>query len=419
MRKIFMTLAAAVFILASCSETEMTESNSQSPDAIKLSVNTTRAGISTIDALQNATGFTVFGTTSGVTGAWYANVAGNNYGYSSGAWGWVGTAAQWPTTATDYPMTFYAYHPATGTGGLTVSNTAATTISGAVVIPAAAADQKDLLAAKAIANAKPTGGILPMTFEHITSKINFGIIAGDDTDVNVQFLGINTFKNSATYNYIGESWGTASGSTNYDYWNSTTSPKATFVPATKDETTANPIYTGTHSNHLMLIPQTTTAWAPATNPTPLASESYIQVIYRLSNAGGEIGYGDATDYLDNNEGYVDGTHTWGTPAYTGIEEGANAYGAKPFYIRVGFPVAANWAKGKGYTYNLCLGTSGSTNGYYLDDTYYDEDGIDTGIPIKKPDGTPVEPGDPVTDGTINFLLNVTNWDDQTPIDIED
>ena len=98
--------------------------------------------------------------------------------------------------------------------------------------------------------------------------------------------------------------------------------------------------------------------------------------------------------------------------YSGITGGSLPYGNRPFYVRVGFPLEVNWVPGKGYTYNICLGTADSTNGYYVDDSYYDEDGFYTGVPIIGADGNPVEKGDPVMDGTINFLVKVTEWDDQ-------
>ena len=64
---------------------------------------------------------------------------------------------------------------------------------------------------------------------------------------------------------------------------------------------------------------------------------------------------------------------------------------------------------QGYTYNLLIGTLASTDGYYTDTFYYDENGNKTTYQVK---GRNI--GDPVSAGTINFTVTVTPWIDQLP-----
>ena len=112
MKKLSICLAAAALVLASCAKDEVMQVNSQSPDVIGFSSGTSRAAINDLAALQGASaGFKVYGQTNSAT-VWYTNVDGtNNYAYSSPTWGWAGTAALWPTVASDYPMDFYAMYP--------------------------------------------------------------------------------------------------------------------------------------------------------------------------------------------------------------------------------------------------------------------------------------------------------------------
>ncbi len=413
MKNLFLLFAATGLLMASCTQNETDGFNSQNPDAIKFSAATSRASISNLATLEgDSDGFTVYGISQGAS-AWYTNIDGNNnYRYSSGSWGWAGTAAKWPTSAADYPMVFYAVYPQSSSGVMTVTATdpATSPLTGTVTIPSAASLQRDILAAKATATAKPAGGILPLTFKHILSKVNFGIIAGDGFTVNIQKASVVNAKMTGTYDFVAEGWSTPTGPRTFDYFKNTSANFTT--TGTSSEDTAVPFYTGNHGYHLMLMPQTTSAWDKTISG--LTYGAYIEVIYRIKNASGDyIGYEDANNFLsDHSESYTDGSNTWGSPLYTGIATGNNPYGSNPLYVRVGFPLEITWVPGKGYTYNICLGTAGSTNGYYVDETYYDKDGTDTGIQILGPDDKPVKPGDPIMDGTINFLVKVTEWDDQ-------
>ncbi len=163
----------------------------------------------------------------------------------------------------------------------------------------------------------------------------------------------------------------------------------------------------------MLMPQSAATGAPAAwdlTETTLGTNAYIEVIYRITEGTANyIGYTNAVAYLTDYPAFVNGSTTWGS--WTRLGEGGGTEYNGALFIKVGFQLTVNWTPGKGYTYNICLGTADSTNGHYTDTTYYDQDGNDTGIPVIGPDGEPVEQGDPVTSGIINFLISVTNWDD--------
>ena len=424
--KIFMTTATICLILAGCSKNEVTNLNSQNPDVISFSSTTSRASINTLGSIQNdVSGFEVYATSPATPTTWYTGVNGTeNYRFFSTPnpnWGWVSAGNPiWPTTTAGYPMNFYAMYPNDGAAPFAHPN-----IQRAITIAALAANQTDHLAAREIGVAgKPSDGRLSLTFEHILSKVNFGIIPGFDKTVIVQEAGVQNVHSVNTYNYVAGTWGpTTATDADYDYYKETALATKSFGPGTDDtEVAATPFYTLPHSNHLMLMPQTHGTWAvptipPATYAGDIATESYASLTYRLTDVatGDKIGYTAAGDYLVDYPTVLATDYIWAS--YTGI--GA-AGGGTPYlgelFIKAGFPFAASdftWARGKGYIYNIGLGTAGSCNGYYTETTYFDEDGIDTTIPIIGPKGTQVEVGDPVTDGIIHFKVFVTNWDDTT------
>ena len=416
MKKFVLGLAAMALIFASCAKNEVEQINEQNPDVISFSSTTARATINNLATLQaDAAGFQVLGKTTGAS-SWFSSggtIDGtNNYGFAASAWGWVGTPAKWPLVSTDYPMDFYAIYPPSAS---VTKNATTPTITDAITIAGTVAAQKDLLAAKASTASKPADGKLSLTFKHILSKINIGVIAGNGKTVIIQEAGAQNVYNKASYDYVAGTWLASpviTGNVGYEYFKGLVAAAKSITGVAAE--TAEPIYAAAVTNaHMMLMPQTHASWNPTSGTV---SNSYISMTYRLKGAAGdEVGYTDATDYLTDYPDFVDVT-AWSS--YSGISSGATPYGTKPFYIKVGFPLATaggnfTWAPGKGYTYNLCLGTLGSSNGYYVDDTYYDEDGNDTGIPIKG-----IVIGDPVSDGIINFKVDVTDWDNTAPIPLQ-
>lgn len=428
MKKILMSLAATGLMLAGCTKNEIGGGyDVQDPGVIGFSTSTSRATVNDLTKLTgDGNGFIVYATADNAPGAWYTNVNGtNNYVYEAPNWKWAGNNAQWPTVDRAYPMNFYAMYPAAPS-----SVGAGTSLSSEITINAAANLQVDMLAAKAMAGGKPASGKISLTFDHILSKVNFGIIPGHDMVPEVLTVAVMNVHSKSLYNYMLKTWsGSTSTTASYDYYRQLIDPEkpelAPFTARGTDtaEETVAPIYTNettpaAAAANLMLMPQSTATGAPAAwNPAGnnLSTNAYIEVIYRITHADDSnyIGYTKGEEYLAK---YGPGNgYTWGN--YIGLGDGDRLYNGA-LYIKVGFPVTVEWIPGKGYTYNICLGTADSTNGYYITDTYYDNTGTDTRIPIKGDDGKTVIPGDPVTSGTIGFLINVNDWVDDTTVNLQ-
>ena len=423
--KFFMFSATACLILVSCSKNEVTDINQQNPDVIGFSSTTSRAVINNLASLEaDPSGFQVFGIANGGSN-WYTDVDGtNNYKYITTSpmhWEWNGTDAIWPAVS-GYPMTFYAMYP--GNASITNDGTASPVeITDEITIAATAASQKDLLAAKATALSKPGDGRLPLNFKHILSKVNFAIIPGYEKIVTIQETGVQNVYSKAVYDYVGEAWDTPGTNADYDYYNNTATQS--FTGTDGGETTA---ISFTSVSHLMLMPQTAhITWDPTGTlvPNTLAAGSYASMTYRLTtippSSDDEIGYTNAEDYEIDNPGYLASISWPGWSTYTALGSGAGGYN-DALFIKAGFPLSAatfTWTPGKGYTYQIGLGTNGSCNGYYTATTYFDKDGNDTGIPIIGSNDAPVNIGDPVTDGIIHFKVTVTEWvdDSASPIDL--
>lgn len=399
MRSMMMGLAAFTLIFTSCQKDDEVNSGNENknPEVINFSSSTTRASISDLAAMMgSSSGFGVYAKSPASTSAWFPGVDGTaTYRYVAPNWGWSAGAPQWPTTLAGYPVNFYAYFPSTATG-FTTANTPVTALTGTINVQTARASQVDYLASTATALVKPLDGKLTMTFNHIMSKVNFGIIAGLTTTVSVQSIIASNLKNSGVYDYLAGTWATPTGSDTYVYFG-TYIPSGTggatviptFTPPLADEITPNPVYTLPHNNHLMLMPQTTATW----NKTAPVANAYIGMIYRMATLTNPnaIGYASAASHPN---------FVIGSP-YTG-----------PLFVKVGFPFAPSnltWSAANGYTYDMLIGTLAASNGYYVDNFYYDDKGNKTTYQVQ---GKSI--GDPVSDGTINFNVVVTPWVDQLP-----
>lgn len=387
----------AMVATTSCTKDVESSDVKSNPDQIGFYTNTSRTSVVSLPDLEASTsGFVVYAASGSAPSAWFPGIDGtNNYKKASGVWGWYMGNPQWPTTATGYPMNFYAYF-ATSYAGLTLTLPSPAAMTGSYTIQPEAT-QVDFLAAKTAAASKPVSGMLQMTFNHILSKINFGVIPGYGSTVFVQSVNVNNVGNKRSYDFLAGDWTTAQPAaftSNYSYKNTTT-PATPLVGTDVTEAMAMNVIP-TYSN-LMLMPQTATTWTP-TSGIP-AANAYVSMIYRLTTA---------TD--PNVIGY-----TWANnhPNYNSLSPAIQAaLNNKPLFVNVGYPFAPNsmtWDKGKGYTYNICLGTANATDGYIVNNVYYDENGNPTPLVIIGKDK-----GDPISSGKINFLINVGDWNDQTP-----
>lgn len=410
MKNLAVCLATCGLIFASCSNNDVFEENNDihSQDNINFSANTTRASINGLDQVK--AGFKVFATVKGGS-AWF--IDGGIYG-NNGSWDWQTTKHKWPIDKNNYPMNFYAFYPQTA-DGFTPTTTPVGTVTANITIQSDPATQTDYLAANYInVTTKPASGKLNLMFKHITSKVNFSVIAGTGAKVVVQQLHMQNVGNTGTYNYVSELTGNHAWSSSltdgtldkYKYFPTVAVPGTTttlpiFTPATADETTKNPVYGESVPNrHLMLRPQTATATWAGTKTDPAVSngeikptKAYIESVYRIEANGdvNAVGYQNAAKHPDFS---------------TLTPEQQRDLTGKPLFIKVGFPLGASltWDQGKGYMYSLKLGTADATGGIIIDDNYYDEKGNRTDLTIKDK-----EPGDPVNDGNIHFNVDVTEW----------
>lgn len=401
----------AVFF-TSCSMSEFDYENNKNHNIISFTATTTRAAISILASLEGAkNGFTVFAVSPLSDTEWHSNVDGtNNNKHTAGVWGWANTNAHWPTTNSGYPMSFYAYYPPFELGSYKyIIEAASNLLIGAVDVPTLQSDQEDIIVAEQIGVlSKPFDGKLPLSFKHILSKVNMGIIAGDSVTAYVQKAWIENVRTTRNFDLTSGTWaaGDASGNLDYNYYFADIFPLINHIATgSSTENMAIPFYAGNHTNNLMLVPQTTIPWIPTVNVEPSMNYSFIGLVYRLKGAQNNIGYAEARNYLTDNPGYAD-ISGWTNEGitYTGIKSGINPYGNRPLYVKVGFPLAATWASGKAYTYNILLGTAGSSNGYLLSKYYFDDCGADTGLPIGKNVGVHI------SDGKKNFNVLMPDWD---------
>lgn len=391
-----------MFVLAlvatSCTKDEVSSDAKPNPNQIGFYTNTTRSSVANLPMLEaSASGFVVYAASGATPAAWFTGIDGtNNYKKAVGVWGWTGAAPSWPTTTSGYPMNFYAYFASSYTG-FTLTAPTPSAMTGTYVIQPEAT-QVDFLATKSSATSKPASGMLPLTFQHILSKINFGVIPGYGSTVFVQSVGVNNVGNQRSYDFLAGNWTAAQPTTftaKYAY-KATTTPATALTGVDATEAAVQNVVPSNGGN-LMLMPQTTTTWTPATGVA--AANAYMGVIYRLTTVAdpNAVGYTVANSHPNYN-------------ALTPAEK--TTLNGKPLFIKVGYPFAPSsmtWDKGKGYTYNICLGTANASNGYIADNFYYDELGVPTTLTIIGKDK-----GDPISNGKINFIVTVGDWDEQTP-----
>ncbi len=428
MTKSILWFAMCGLVIASCSDSDA-DPGSGTDDVSKINFisNTTRASINDLTDLQHPTdgGFHVYAANNSSTD-WHQSIASEEYKYVSGQWVWANTTPTWPIGGEHYPMTFYAHHPKTATGftptgtpPTAVASVASSSLTAAVAIQGTAAAQVDFLGATNSTSTKPPTGKLSVVFDHITSKINFGIITGMDVTAYVNEVDINALVETGTYDYGSKTWdlNAAVAGADYNYFDE--------VDASDDFTNAattlnlkSPIYTAGHENHFMLIPQNATpVWdGTATEDADGNAEvvgAYIGMIYRIETAvpldENAVGYKLRSECAMDTEWPSGGTEHTAYNSATGTYDG-------PLYVKVGFPLGTapvTWTKGKGYVYNMKLGTTDATGGLYLSKYYYDENGNNTKILV---DGTP-DITDPVASGDIHFDVTVDPWEEEPETDL--
>ena len=129
--------------------------------------------------VETATLYDSFGVLASVyTGAWNEAACLPDYMYNvevTKASGWT-TSYRWPGSGRH--IRFFAYAPYNGQGIVLSNKTKTGTPTVAYTVPAAVADQKDLLVAASAAMAGNTSSTAPLTFVHALTAVRF--TTGDD-----------------------------------------------------------------------------------------------------------------------------------------------------------------------------------------------------------------------------------------------
>ncbi len=402
MKKEHLLIAAvAIIAMSSCTKEETAVNNTSliatSTDVINFTTNTTRAETMELsDIVNDDTGFEVFATQINTDGntAWLINSDYYKYNDTYEEWEWTTSDYAWPTTTDEYPVTFYAvYAPdlsSVTTASAASSDLSTLTPATVAITIAEPADQVDLLATVTAADSKPLDGKLSMCLDHVLTKIDFGVITGDDRKVYLGAFQLNNLEYEGTYDMSAGSWAVTSTSGDAEY------PLTDFTPLNGEEGDGYSAisFTNTEDEYsLMLLPQTTTTWDVANWDGSTITDTHIEMNFRMT-------YADGTDFF----GYTLGADY---PNYESDNSEHTPYAEKALYVKVGYPLSTTWALDYNYTYNIKLGTEFATNGYLLDDYYYDVNDVKTPFPIE----LDKEIGDPLSDGNIHFDVSVCSWSD--------
>ncbi|MFI3319542.1 MAG: fimbrillin family protein [Rikenellaceae bacterium] len=412
-------IAAAALAIVGCTNDESATTAALSTfdsKAINFSSNTTRASVVTLATLEtDGNKFKVFATSGDNPTSWYTDgtytINGEyNYVYSEAAsdWAWSSISPAWPTATTGYPMRFLAVYPSSITTSEAKDElTEEISLNSEITIEATSADQVDIMTALSTTNAKPADGHLALCFKHILSRLNFSIVAGNGVTVELQRITVNNVGNKGKYSHDAQAWTDAPDEFASDYTYVELVEDDKFTTTGKDETVENAAFVSEDDNYnyLMLMPQID---APEWDPAKMVSGdedvddmtgAYIEVIYRYEApvATSSIGYSSYTEHPN----YIADPDNEAYDKYKDNDD----VGETALYIRVAYPLDAAWEIGNAYSYNIGLGTLSSSNGYLIDDVYYDKNGDPTDFPIDLED---IKPGDPVSSDRIDFTVSICN-----------
>ncbi|MDD2595117.1 MAG: fimbrillin family protein [Bacteroidales bacterium] len=356
MKQILIGLATCAMIFTNCSKVEVVES-AQNTDANAIGFSTysnvaTKAPINSNSDLQtdgNKFAVTAYINQSGWDTPYMNNPTLIKYNGTSSKWEYDNAAQLrfWPEVSET--LDFYAYYPTTATP--TTASKAAGMVWTNYTVPTTEADQIDLLYENRhgiTRNNCETSNNLKLTFKHALTQINYGArVANNAMTVVFEKLSIHNVvsnKNFTIYNNSA-SWSDATTPALENYESVLSAPLTVPYHAT-DFTSFDKVQ--------LLIPQTFTAWDPATTIAANNSGSkgaYIEMSARIS-----------VD-IDGKKLYLLGTDsTFGT-LYIPISSDTSTTG--------------EWVSGKKLTYNIVFGDYGSTPG----GAGYDEDGKHTILPI--------------------------------------
>ena len=252
-----------------------------------------------------------------------------------GAWTYHTPAEQqyWPSGNLD----FQAVTPSAD-ASFTLANTVSEghpRLVANVTVPAAVADQKDIMFASATGvNNAATGAAVSLTFKHALSQVVFaGKVANPTITAVVSEISVCNIHNTGNVGYRSElstlsAQATGSAASNFSVGLiEGADAAATTAARTMTSTTAQNLTNG--NGALMMIPQTQVAWTHAAPEKAIADAtgSYLKIKCKVQ---------------DNNSG------TWLIGAASGVSEFEYVY--VPFDL-----TTVAWELGKKYTYTLVFG----------------------------------------------------------------
>ncbi len=450
MKKVILLAALSAAIFAGCSKTELINDPdagvTNNPNAIGFIGTTTRAATHDITDVEE--GFQIYGhQADAADDVWYTQLDGSHQYYRPGTpqgtlteyngWYWkLGTSAveapKWPVLSAANAMTFIGIYPPEASAVTNLTDLDALSVK----VDTDRFSQVDELAAYAYTESVPVGGKMSLDFNHILSKVNVSVTTETGLVVDVQgitFKGINSVGNF-DYNspYATGAWASQGTPESFEYRKANFGGTATAIENNKltintTTTTDASQASATVAGDLMLIPQTTAEITyvedgATANVGAFEAGAHIEVLYRVSTATFDVvGRDDITDisaanpYLNASgallyDEWSEVQTAWnnGTSVVYPTADADN-YDGEPvaddkLYIRAYYPLSeVEWVKGNSYRYNLLIGTSIGSGGYYADSQYYDEAGNPTGLYHGG------KPGFPVFSNRIHFIVDVNGW----------
>lgn len=372
MKKLFILLPVAAFMLASCSSDEVVEQNpSKVIQSNALQIYPSIQGVTRAATIWDNGNFTKFKLNAShafQTGSTAENpgdpktFAGEVVEKKDGVWGFSGDATYWWPSKSTF-SNFVAWAP---TDISASSYTASTTIG----------DQKDIVVAFNEGTASTFESGVPLKFRHILSQIvvKADNSAASDVQITVKGVRLNNVASNGTWKLPTQS---TVSSLQDDIWSSVGTAASYLPTLSKNVTLSGSAAEISGSDPILLIPQQLKEATASIKDADNTSGQYISVLVNIKNL---------KPVADNNGKDV------------AIYPKADAYDADKF-AWAAVDVNTKWEAGKKYIYTLHF----TKDGYGKIDADQGDGGTD------KPGGTGEDdpgPGDDVVDTPVKLILDV-------------
>ena len=329
MKKHLFLAAVAAFALVSCAKDETKSINTGEEISFRSAMQVKATETTT----ENLTEFNVTAIFTDDNSPYFQNIT------------FTGSSSSFTSTDKYYwpqqPLKFIAYAPTTGVGTPTL-NGASVNLQN-FTVASSIADQVDLIAATATGNKQDNEGApVPLTFGHLLSQIEVKAKNDNTTYVfSVSGLRIGQVSSQGTVDLSTTTWSSVAQTVDYEILFDPFDLNSTPTSLMGDEGNA------------MLIPQSLTAWNPASDPSNANAGAYLGVLIDIDT-----------------------------------DQGVNVYPtASSASAWVAVPINTTWEKGSKYVYTLDF-SEGAGN-----------------VDPEDPDN----PGDPILGSAITFSVEVSPW----------